>query len=348
MARFQAGEVASEGSSTLPGRAKPPLQPTLSSSPTVPAKKPVVESLSGSGIKIPPKPTLKNTDAHDPNKSKPLVGKLSNARLSGGDKPENVQKTPQKPSVPQPPETKALPPKPSANKPPLAQSDSKPAVSKPSPPVFNKPSWKEDTGGGETGSTPPRVPLVQQKPASTISRLRQQTETSTSGKPSPPNSAPKPPSNFKEAQSIFNKEAGGPELPEGASKAPPTATPPPKPAASKKPSLRKPSPQSSSFNGDAAATTGPKKNPLVNIFALGPAPAKPNRPPTVNLEHFRRGAEGSSNGESRCRPQVHWDAQRAPNPEGPPSCALLQPLGCASNRTWLTRENNFTAAVWFH
>lgn len=342
MARFQGGEVSGEAPSTLPGRAKAPLQPTLSSSPAVPAKKPVLESLSGSAIKIPPKPTLKNTDAQEPNRSKPLVSKLSNARI--GDRPDNV---PPKPSIPQPPEAKAPAPKPSASKPPLStsQSDSKAAFSKPSPPVLNRPSWvKEDTGGGETGSTPLKL---QQKPTSSISKLRQQTETATSSKPSLPNSAPKPPSNFKEAQSIFNKEVGAPEQPEGGSKAPPTATNatlPPKPAASKKPSYKKPSPKASSSNGDAAAT-GPKRNPLVNVFALGPAPAKPNRPPTVNLEPFRRGAEGSSEGESRCRPS-RGDANRALTQMGP-SARSSCPLDVLLSQYFQRCESSFTAAVWF-
>lgn len=333
MARFQASEATGEASHTLPGRAKAPLQPALSSSPTVLAKKPVLESLSGSAIKIPPKPTLKNTDAQEPNRPKPLVSKLSSAGSSSGDKPENVQKTPQKLFGPQPPDAKAPAPKPSASKPPLRAtlSDSKPAFSKPSPPVLSRPNWvKEDTGGGEAGSTPSKIPAVQQKPISSISKLRQQTETTASNaaasKPSLPNTALKPPSNFKEAQSVFNKEAGRPEQPEGGSKAPPTATNPtlpPKPASSKKPSLKKPFPQVSSSNGDAAATTGPKRNPLVNVFALGPAPAKPNRPPTVNLEPFRTGGKGSSNGESRCgrggvgmraEPQTHM----GPRPPCPP------------------------------
>ncbi|CAF99325.1 unnamed protein product [Tetraodon nigroviridis] len=300
MARFQAGEVTSEASSTLPGRAKPPLQSTLSTGHSVLAKKPAVESLSGGAVKKPPlKPTLKNTDTPEPTKSKPLVSKLSNPRLNSADKPENLQKMPPKPFGPQPPEAKAPAPKPSASKPPLSatQSDPRAAFSKASPSVPNRPSWvKEDTDGAETGSAPSKLPLVQLKPTSSISRLRQQGETPAS-KPSLPNSAPKPPSTFKEAQSTFTKEAGGAEPLEGGSKAPPpatNATPPPKPAASKKPSLKKPSPQVSSSDGAATTTTGPKRNPLVNIFALGPAPAKPNRPPTVNLEPFRRG-EGSSN-----------------------------------------------------
>lgn len=262
MARFQAGEVTGEASSTLPGRAGP----------SVAAKKPAEASLLVK--RIPPKPTLKNSDAGEANKSKALVSKLPSASLSSSDRPEYAQKTPPKPSAPQPAEAKAPAAKPSASKPPLSAtlSDPKAAFSKPSPPV-------------------------QQKPTSSICRLRQQTVTPS--KPSLPNAAPKPPSNFKEAQSVFAKEAGGPEQVEGSGKAPPPAassTPPPTPAASKKPSLKRPSAQTSSSNRDAAAT-GPKRNHLLNIFALGPAPAKPNRPPAVNLEPFRRGEE-SSNGES--------------------------------------------------
>lgn len=300
MARFQASEATSEASSTLPGRAKPPLQPTLSSSPNIPPKKPVLETLSGGALTLPPKPTLKHAEAHDLNKTKPLLSKFPNAHVSVGDKPSgNVQKVPQKPSVPKPPEAKAPGPKPPASKAALGStlSDPKPALPKPSAAV-NRPSWvKEDAGGGETGPTPPKVPPSQQKPTSSISKLRQQTEGAAS-KPFLPNAAPKPPSNFKEAQSIFSKEAGGLEPPDGGAKAPPAAagsTPPPKPLASKKPSLKKPPPQVSSSNGDTPS--GPRRNPLVNALALGPAPAKPNRPPTVNLEPFRRGAEASSDGE---------------------------------------------------
>lgn len=293
MARFQGSEGTSETSATLPARTKPSLHPTLSSGPAIPSKKPVMEALSGAVVGLPPKPTLKSTEAHELNKTKPLASTFSKANI--GDKPSvNMQKIPQKPFVAHP-----------SSKPPLSStlSDSKPAISKPSPAAPNRPSWvKEDKGGGETGPTPPKVPLVQQKPTSSIAKLRQQAEVSDSptvaSKPLLPNLAPKPSSSFKEAHGIFNKGAGGGEQPDGGSKAPLTATnsnPPPKPPASKKPSLKKPSPQVSSFNGDT--DRGPKKNPIVNIFTLGPAPAKPNRPPTVNLEPFRRGSEASSDGE---------------------------------------------------
>lgn len=302
MARFQAGEVTSEASSTLPGRAKLALEPTRSSSPKIPSKRPVLETLSG--INIPPKPVLKPTEAPELNKTKPLVSKLSNANVLAGDKPSgNVQKVPQKPSVPKAPEAKATGPKPPLGSIP---SDPKPAMHRPSPAVLNRPSWvKEDAGGGETGPTPPKVPLSQQKQTSSISKLRQQTEAAMSN-PSPPNAAPKPTSNFKGAQSVFSKEAGGLEHLSDSSKATPAATgsaPRPKPPAGKKPSLKRLSPQVSSSNGDAA-TAGPKKNALINVFALGPAPAKPNRPPAVNLEPFRRGTDATGDGELR-RPHSH-------------------------------------------
>lgn len=289
MARFQAGGSTGEGSSTLPGRAKPALQPTLSSGHSVPAKKPVLETLSGGPTNIPPKPTLKNNDAPEPNRTKPLVSKFSNT--GGGDKPSmSVPKAPQKPP---PPEAKAPGPKPLTSKPLLSTTQSD---SKPSPGVVPKPSWvKEDAGEGEADATPPRVAVLQQKPASSIQRLRQHSVTAASNsKPVLAGSAPRSASNFKEAQSLFGKEAEA----DGGGKA--NATPPPKPI-SKKPSLKKPSPQ------PGAANT-PRKNPLINTLVLGPAPAKPNRPPAVNLEPFRRGPEASGDGESpqTCFPQEYF------------------------------------------
>ncbi len=121
----------------------------------------------------------------------------------------------------------------------------------------------------------------------------------------PFNSAPKPNSNFKTAQSMFNKEKDKTEQSDSGMKAdgankPLTATSstfPPIPPTSKKPSIKKPqkpSPQASINSDD---TSGPKRNPLPNSLALGPAPAKPNRPPKVNLENFKRGAEVSADGK---------------------------------------------------
>ncbi|CAN9504936.1 unnamed protein product [Ophioblennius macclurei] len=198
-----------------------------------------------------------------------------------------------------------------------ATSESKPAFPKPS--LGTKPSWvKEDGGGGGGGvapnatSTPPKAPSPHQKPSSVIGRLRQQSEDGTASgvdaannnKPPPPvNAAVKPLSNFRTAQNLFNKDkveqADGGGGGGGGSTKPPLATvnslPPPKPLASKKPSLKKPSSGSPDDNA-AAAASGPKRKALPNPFSLGPAPAKPNRPPKVNLESFKRGADSSTVG----------------------------------------------------
>ncbi len=326
MARFQASGASTDETSTPAGRAKQPLHPTLSSGPAIQTKKPVLESLSGSAINVPAKPNyLKNTvstksdtEAHEPNKTKALASRFANTQDDTNTKPliANKQPIPLKPSLSQAHEAKGPVQKPPLTKPSLSStlSDSKPVFPKPSPAISSKPSWvKEDSGGGVTSSTPPKLPL-QQKPSSSIGKLRQQNEemaganTDTASKPPPPvNSTFKPPSNFKTAQNKFNKEKDKTEQSDsgvkadGATKPPLTATNsilPPKPPASKKPSMKKPPksfPQASSVNGDA--TSGPKRNPLPNSLALGPAPAKPNRPPKVNLENFKRGAEASDDGK---------------------------------------------------
>lgn len=327
MARLQAsGMSTDETSSTPAGRPKQPLHSTLSSGPPIQTKKPVLESLSGSAIIVPPKPNvLKNTvstksdtDTHEPSKMKSLTSRFSNSQedTNANCKPFiNKQQIPPKPTLSQAPEAKGPGQKPPLNKPPLSStlSDSKPAFPKPPPAVISKPNWvKEDTGGGETGPTPPKIPPSQQKPISGISKLRHQNEetatanTDLPNKPVlPANSTVKPTSNFKMAQNMFNKETGrteqsdsGSARAEGASKPTLTASNsirPPKPLTSKKPSLKMSSPQDSSVNGDAAP--GPKRNPIPNSLVLGAAPAKPNRPPKVNLEQFKRRAEASDDGE---------------------------------------------------
>lgn len=317
MARFQASGASTDETSSTPGRTKQPLHPTLSSGPTIQAKKPVMESLSGSAINVPPKPTfLKNTvstksdtEVHEPNKTKALASRFAQTQddTNTTNKPFIKQ---QKPSFSQTPEAKGPVQKPPFNKPPLSStlSDCKPAFPKPSPAVSSKPSWmKEDSGGGVTPSPPPKIPPLQQKPSSSIGKLRQQNEemaaanTDAANKP-PTNSTFKPPPNFRSAQNLFNKDKTEQSDCDGANKPPLAVTNsilPPKPPASKKPSLKKPpnlSSKTSSINDDAAP--GPKRNPLPNSLALGPAPAKPNRPPKVNLESFKRGVEASDDGES--------------------------------------------------
>ncbi|XP_026194903.1 FYN-binding protein 1 isoform X2 [Anabas testudineus] len=319
MARFQAsGSSIEETSSTPAGRTKQPVHPTLSSGPTIQPKKPVLESLSGGAINAGPKPPfLKKeiTEAHEPNKTKALASRFANNQDDTNSKPFTVNKQiPSKSPLSQAHETKGPVQKSPLNKSTLSNSlsDSKPVIPKPSLAASSKPSWvKEDSSGGvpsTTSATPPKVPNLQQKPSSSILKLMQQNEelvganVNTVSKPSPvANANLKPVSNFRTAQNMFNKEDKN-EQPDsgGATKQPlgPTSSiPPPKPPITKKPSLKKPvkSPvQDSNVNGDAPS--GPKRNPLPNSLALGPPPAKPNRPPKVDLEKCKRGAEPCDDG----------------------------------------------------
>ncbi|XP_039636815.1 FYN-binding protein 1 isoform X2 [Perca fluviatilis] len=306
MARFQeSGASTDETSSTPAGRIKQPLHPTLSSGPNIQTRKPVLESLSGSAINIPPKPTfLKNTvstksdtEAHEPNKAKALASRFENTQddPNANKKPFTVNK-PVKPPL-QAPEAKGPLQKAPLNKPFLSStlSDPKPAFPKPSPAVNSKPSWvKEDSGGG-----------LQQKRSSSFVKLKQQNEesggagTNTANTVNTPNYTFKPPPNFKTIKNTFNKESDSAVKADEAKKPPITATNsviPPIPLASKKPSIKKPPKPSQNSSIVKDAISGPKRNPLPNSLALGPAPAKPNRPPNVNLESFRRGAVASDNG----------------------------------------------------
>ncbi|KAK2819060.1 hypothetical protein Q5P01_024621 [Channa striata] len=100
---------------------------------------------------------------------------------------------------------------------------------------------------------------------------------------------------------MFNKEEKNEQSDGGGVNKPPLAptnsTSPPKPPTSKKPSFKgpsKPSLRPSNVNGDGPSV--PKRNPLPNSLALGPAPAKPNRPPKVDLENLKRGGAPSDDG----------------------------------------------------
>lgn len=318
MARFQ-GASTDETSSSLPAYTKQPLHSTVSSGPAVQTKKPVLESLSGSALNVSPKPNYlkstvsakSDTDVHESNRTKALASKFTNVQddTNANIKPANKLLVSPKPTLSPATEAKGPGPKPPLNKP-FLSSDSKPAI--PKPPQSSKPSWvKEDTGGGDTGSTPPKGPTLQPKPSSSLSKLCQQSEvmasthTDVANKPSlPAHSTVKPTSNFKMSQSVFNKEPDRTEQPDSGVKAeaarnppPPANAPHPAPPAkpTKKPSLKKLSPQPSSVNGEV--TSGPKLNPLPNSLALGSPPAKPNRPPKVNLEPFKRAAEASGDGK---------------------------------------------------
>lgn len=314
MARFQAnGTMSEESSPKAAGRPKQPVQPTLSGQ-ALQTKKVLSESLSSSAGTVPPKPSsfLKNTPSsksdtavEEINKTKALANKFANAQ-DDTNKPFVKHQLPSKSSF-----SHLSEPKPPLNKPSFGAtaSDPKPVLPKPAVIGMKPNRFKEDSGGGApsvTGSaTPPKMFPVQLKPSSSFIKLQQKIEvpagvnTDTANKPSlPVNSTVKPPSNFRTAQGLFNKDPA--EQPDrvvkagGVNKLPvtgPTTIPPPKPLATKKPSLKKPSPH---IIGDDPA--GPKKNPLPNSLALGPAPAKPNRPPNVNLEAIKRGAETPNEG----------------------------------------------------
>ncbi|XP_056289265.1 FYN-binding protein 1 isoform X1 [Pseudoliparis swirei] len=298
MARFQPGGANVDETCSLPaGRIRQPLQPTLSSIPTLQTKTPVSESLSGSVVNIPQKPNFlkskSDLEAHEPNTTKALAGRFGNIQDDTNTKPfiVNKQQLPMKPPFSKPSLSSTLP-------------DSKPGFSKPA--LTSKPSWlKEDSCGG-----------LQKKPSSSFVRLRQQNEemaepgTNVANKPSPlSNCAFKAPSNIRTAQNNFNKESESGGKTDGANKPilnPANSIPPPKPPANRKPSLRKPgnlSPQTSSNISDGASS--PKKNPLPNSLSLGPAPAKPNRPPRVNLESFTRGAVASDDGPGAFKKPIH-------------------------------------------
>ncbi|XP_010734906.3 FYN-binding protein 1 isoform X2 [Larimichthys crocea] len=325
MARFQASGASTDETSSMPAaRPKPVLQPTLSSGPPVQTKKPVLESLSGSAINVAPKPNfLKNTvsaksDTEPPelNKAKALASRFANTQddTNANSKPLQHKQPSALKTFSQLPETKGPVQKPPFSKTPLSStmSDAKPAFPKPSPAVTSKPSWvKEDSGGGPAVPTPPTAPPLQQKPSSSVLKLRHQNEDITGANKDIVNKPLiKSQSNFKSAQNMFNKEKDKTEqsdndaTADGVNKAPLSAknsSVPPKPPATKKPSIYKPSkpsppPQTSSINDDA--TSGPKRKPLPNSLALGPAPSKPNRPPKVNLENFKRGTEASDDGPS--------------------------------------------------
>lgn len=326
MARFQASGSSTDETSSTPGvRPKPSLQPTLSG-PAI-QKKPVLESLS-SGTPIKPSflkntpSTKSDTDSHEPNKAKALANRFANKQEDSNttNKPPlfNKQQPPLKSPLSQSTENKFPAQKPPFNKPSLNStlSESKIGFPKPYSAPTTKPSWvKEDSGGGtasNTSSTVPKAPNFQPKPSSSIVKLRQQNDdgpsaganTDAANKPSPlPNSAFKTPSNFRNAQNMFKEKDKTEQTDSGGDNKPAlsvsnSAPPPPKPPASKKPSIKKPikpSLQRSGVNGDA--TSGPKRNPLPNSLALGPPPAKPNRPPKVNLENFKKPAEATGDGK---------------------------------------------------
>ncbi|XP_077593180.1 FYN-binding protein 1-like [Stigmatopora nigra] len=278
MARFQANSANDDNSSPTP-RPKTPLNHTLSSVPAIPSKKPVLESLSGGSLNpiskpfaYPkgPSPIKTDPETSKPNKTKSLASKF------------NSDET-QKPSPDRwkPSESRPEPKIPSL-KPPLSTSLSSPRLPGPKPtPAGLKPTLaKEDQSIGP----PPKVPPSYRKPNSSMVKLRQRSQTNTD--------QTSPPSDFLAPQEVWNKDpdqSPSNPLPTVVSN---PASPPPKPPASKKPSMKKPAPPSSIPDPGSPddSTNEPKRNPLPNTFKLGPAPPKPQRPPKVDIDDFRRAA----------------------------------------------------------
>ncbi|XP_045548132.1 FYN-binding protein isoform X1 [Salmo salar] len=346
MARFNTGGNATEGISSE--RPKAAVHATLSSGPPIQPKKPALEtSLSGSAASTAPKPNfLKSTistksapEVRDLPKIKVIPSKFGNTQEDS--KPSFVKQYPFKlkppgPEISQDAEVKSPLPKLPLQKPSLSLtlSDTKSAFPKP-PLGVAKPSWvkdsspKPDNSGGTSNSIPPKIP-PSKKNIISIAKMSLQTEDSVDGavdsttKPLGAASILKP-SNFRTAQNMFNREDtlsenGVKEI----AKLPLTSSDSclPKPTASKKPSfIKKPLGSTSLVVGlSNSSPPPPKLNPMPNFLALGTVPAKPNRPPRVNLEKFKKGTEASTDGPAGLKGSV------APPPASHPSNHMAPPL----------------------
>lgn len=296
MARFQAGSASVEGSP--PVRPKPPVQPTLSSGSSVHVKKPLESTLSGGATTTSsPKPNfLKSTvntvksapDLHDAPKTKAFVGRFENTQ-------ENNKANFKVPFKPKPPdstqdsEPKVTFPKVALHKPsPIGMANDSKGMSPKPLATTVKPSWVREPTKAEDNSSSPNHAAPKMKPKSAIALIQQQHKESTNAEPAEKSTSVSnvKPSSFR-VKNSFNK----PEeiVKEGvkASSAPESV---PKPVTSQKPTFLKKTagPPAQTRSDDPSA---PKKKPLLNSFALGNAPAKPNRPPKVNLEQFKKGTE---------------------------------------------------------
>ncbi|XP_062410387.1 FYN-binding protein 1 isoform X2 [Sardina pilchardus] len=329
MARFNSGASPgdSDGKPAPGSRPKVPVHPTVSSGPPINAKKPVLEgSLSGSAASSTtvPKPNfLKSTastssapEMRESPRPKALASRFEAAQENASAKPSFVKQFPHRPKPGeglQDSEPKSPFHKQPLQKPPLGiaaaatVADHKPTMPKP-PPAVAKPPWLKDTLKAEdSGATPspPKLPLAQ-KPKSSLSQFRQQSE----------GSGPPKPLGVRAAQNMFNRAEAKAE--DGGSSEPAVGSKPPLPLVSTKPPLTKrPSgPGGQVVSDDPSA---PKRNPLPNIFALGSAPAKPNRPPNVNLDKFSNGVAEPMAEETRPLPLGLKKSGPPPPPAAHPS-----------------------------
>ncbi|TRY99401.1 hypothetical protein DNTS_002013 [Danionella cerebrum] len=320
MARFQSGGGSME---VNPGvRPKPLAQPMLSSGPPVALKKPTLEnSLSGgaNATLTSPKPNfLKNTvhtarstpEMHNLPKPTSFGTRFENTTENQANFKVPVKPKPSDSSMD--PETQKFPfPKAPLQKPPssIFGNDSKVISAKPLTP---KPPWFKDIPKSEDNSpAAPKLPSTP-KPKSTITMYRQQLdENNKVESPTSPISLVKPPS-------LHGKD-GLKRLQEGVKEGAKTSSAiesVSKPAVLNKPSIQRKSsgPFVQAENDDPSA---PKRKTLPNTFALGSAPAKPNRPPKINLEKFKKGSEavtesaGTKNATPPPPPPSHPSSQTA-------------------------------------
>uniref|UniRef100_A0A8C8K1J1 SH3 domain-containing protein n=1 Tax=Oncorhynchus tshawytscha TaxID=74940 RepID=A0A8C8K1J1_ONCTS len=347
MARFNTGGNATEGISSE--RPKATVHSTLSSGPPIQPKKPALEtSLSGSAASTAPKLNfLKSTistksapEVRDFPKIKVIPSKFGNAQEDS--KPSFVKQYPFKlkppgPEISQDAEVKSPLPKLPLQKPSLSLTSSDTKSAFPKPPLgVAKPSWvkdsspKPDDSEGNSNSIPPKIP-PSKKNIISIAKMSLQTEDSVDGamdsttKPLGAASILKP-SNFRTAQNMFNRgdtlsENGVKEI----TKLPLTSSDSclPIPTASKKPSfIKKPlGPTSPVVGVSNSSPSPPKLNPMPNFLAIGTAPAKPNRPPRVTLDKFKKGTEASTEGPAGLK-----KGSVPPNPASHPSNHMAPPL----------------------
>ncbi|XP_023664443.2 FYN-binding protein 1 isoform X2 [Paramormyrops kingsleyae] len=311
MARFNA---PNNGSTEAATGGHPTLHHTFSSGGSSQPKRTALEStLSGNttGLKT---NVRRNTDSSQstPETHEFPRSKVPPAKPGGGS--EDGKPTFPKPHTFKPKtsetatdgEPKPPLPKPISLKPVLTATLSDPKMSTPKhPSVMTKPPWKDSAKPEDSSSSGPVAakPLPANKPKSTLGVLRSQAEDTST-----PDSGSKPhplsnlkPTGFRAAQSAFNKENTEEAPREGPRPQSSNDAAGPKSPAAKKPSfVRKTQAQASQKeNSDPNA---PKKNPLPNIFALGTPPAKPNRPPKISLEKFKKAGEPSSEGPGLKKP----------------------------------------------
>ncbi|MFT7815351.1 FYN-binding protein-like isoform X1 [Arapaima gigas] len=313
MARFNTGANSMEG----PTGGRSTVHATLSTGPPGQAKKVALEgSLSGGATAPKPnflKSTVSSQSAPETNefpRPKAFINKPPGGPEAGksGGTPETGKPTFPKPQSfkPKPEsatdgETKAPPLKPPPQKPLLSATLSDSKTISPKPPLAQaKPSWVkdsskvEDNGSSSSSSPIPSKATPAPKPKSTLTVMRSQTDEVSAGETSSKSytgSSVKS-SAFLAAQNAFNKENTEDTSHNGPKPFGSHDNSVPKIPIAKKPSLvKRPVSfpvQKEKENEDPSA---PKKNPLPNILALGSPPAKPNRPPKVNLEKFKSAAE---------------------------------------------------------